>query len=205
MLRAMICAGALALAALTAAAVTAQEADEGSSTVSLYGGGGPTEIELKPPRLELLPTLIYMRDVINPAANAYWAQAGSLDPDGGDEVIGAPEYEEDWAEQLHRGAVLMEAGNGLHVAGRDRNGRCQERDNASCDAVWNYYAQELIDGGKMAIDAARAQDAVAAFDAGSLIYDACYGCHARYIPRPANSRYSADFPSDEELREKAGE
>lgn len=192
---------ALALVLPIGAAMAQQEAEPGD-TVSLYGGGAQGVIELQEPELKLLPVLIFMRTVINPQADAYWAQAGSLDDEGGDEVWGAPENDFEWEDQLWRAAILMEAGNSLFDEGRMRNGRCVEREGASsCDAVWNYYAQELIDGGEAGMAAARAQDPVAAFNAGSTIYDACYGCHARFIPRPAASRYSGDFPTDEELQD----
>lgn len=190
---------ALALILPFGAAMAQQ--DEGSSTVSLYGGSREV-IELKEPELKLLPVLIFMRTVINPQADAYWAQAGSLDDEGGDEVWGAPENDFEWEDQLWRAAILMEAGNSLFDEGRMRNGLCVEREGASsCEAVWNHYAQQLINGGEAGMAAARAQDAVAAFNAGSTIYDSCYGCHARFIPRPAASRYSGDFPTDEELQD----
>lgn len=192
-------------AAMTAAGLPtrgahAQQAQKGLPTYSSKVVGG--KIDLQEPRPSLLMTLEYMRQVINPAANAYWAQAGSLDDEEGTSISGAPEEEYQWEDQLHRAAVLIEAGNGLLTKGRIRNGRCTDTPNASCDAVWNYYSQELIEGGAMAMTAARNKNAKAGFDAGSYIYDSCFGCHARFIPRPANSRYGAPFPSDDEIRAK---
>ena len=192
---------------------------------SLYGqGGAPAKVVVTTPKLNLMPTLEYMRQVINPAANAYWAQEGSLDDTDTSKVLRAPENDDQWKEQVARAAVLMEAGNGLFTTGRPRNGACRDdaaaapapnapvapargggggrAPAASCEAVWTYYAQQLIDGGAEALTASRAKNAKAAFDAGSKIYDACYSCHARYIPRPAASRYTAPFPSDEEVLAK---
>jgi hypothetical protein len=196
---------------------------------SLYGqGGAPAKVVVTTPKLNLMPTLEYMRQVINPAANAYWAQEGALDDNDITKVLRAPANDDEWKDQVARAAVLMEAGNGLFTAGRPRNGACRDdgaapqagaaapapaqpgapargggrAPAASCEAVWTYYAQQLIDGGAEALAASRAKNAKAAFDAGSKMYDACYSCHARYIPRPAVSRYTAPFPSDEEVLAK---
>lgn len=181
-----------------------QQSEDGGSTASLRAYQGPGHLEPKDIQVNLLPTLIYMRQVINPTANAYWAQAGSLDDEGSDKVIGAPEQDYEWDDQISRAAILMEAGNGLHAAGREHNGACVDNATASCEAVWDYYVQELIDGGADALHASQAHDAKAAFDAGSKMYDACYGCHARYIPRPTRSLYTEPFPSDEEILKKGG-
>ncbi len=174
--------------------------------ISLYGNSNaPKTIPLKEPKLNLLPTLEFMRQVINPNANAYWATEGALDDTDTSKVVNFPTTDEDWNDQLHRAATLMEAGNGLFTAGRPRNGRCTDTPNSSCDAVWNYYAQELIDGGAAGVAATRAHQVKAAFDAGSQMFDACNNCHARFIPRPVNSRYTAPFPSDEEILRKMKE
>lgn len=174
--------------------------------ISLYGNStAPKSITLKDPKLNLMPTLEFMRQVINPHANAYWAAEGALDDTDTSKVINYPTTDEQWADQVSRAATLMEAGNSLFTAGRPRNGRCTDSPNSSCDAVWNYFAQELIDGGAAALTASREKNIKAAFDAGSTMFDACNNCHARYIPRPANSRYTAPFPSDEEILRKMKE
>jgi len=38
--------------------------------------------------------------------------------------------------------------------------------------------------------AAQAKDHDKTFDAGGEIYNACYNCHGKYIPRPKNSLYN---------------
>ncbi len=198
---------------------------------SLYGvGGSAAPTTLEQPKLNLLPTLEYMRQVINPHANAYWAAEGSLNDDDTSKVDGAPTDDDSWNDQVSRAATLMEAGNGLFTAGRPRNGACTDNPAAgranpaggspaatagrgpapargpapTCDMIWNHYAQQLIDGGAAGMAASRAHNAKAAFDAGSQIYDACFSCHNRFIPRPVNSRYTAPFPSDDEIRQKGG-
>jgi len=223
MKRLALAAIALCLPVAIAFAQPAAAPGAAPKSISLYGNGGATgPTTLETPKLNLMPTLEYMRQVINPHANAYWAAEGYLDDEDTSKVEGAPADDDAWAEQLSRAATLMEAGNGLFTAGRPRNGRCVEPGaaapaaparggaapargpGATCDMIWNHYAQELIDGGSAALVAARTKNAKAGFEAGSTIYDACFGCHARFIPRPANSRYTAPFPSDEEIRQKGG-
>ena len=87
----------------------AQQAQKGLPVYSSKVVGG--KIELAEPKPNLLMTLEFMRQVINPAANAYWAQAGSLDDEQGTSISGAPVEEYEWEDQLHRAAILMEAGN----------------------------------------------------------------------------------------------
>jgi hypothetical protein len=65
------------------------------------------------------------------------------------------------------------------------------------DDRWMKYAQQLASAGVLAVKAAEARDEKQTFDAGSALYDACYACHARYIPRPKNSLYTHKTPDED--------
>jgi hypothetical protein len=51
--------------------------------------------------------------------------------------------------------------------------------------------------------AASAHDHDKTNDAGSAMYDACFNCHGRYIPRPKDSLYKHDIDKDLEAAGKA--
>jgi hypothetical protein len=135
--------------------------------------GGP------PPAKNLLPMKDVMRHIVNPAAELYWKAGGEVD-DAAGEHHRVPTADDDarWSATLDAAETLQEAGNLLMIQGRARdNGR------------WMKYAQQLSDAGALAIAAAQARDETKTFAAGSALYDACFNCHGRYIPRPANSLY----------------
>jgi hypothetical protein len=58
------------------------------------------------------------------------------------------------------------------------------------------YAQALNSAGIAGMAAATAKDHDKTFDAGSAIYNACFECHGRYIPRPKDSLYKHDIDKD---------
>jgi cytochrome c553 len=89
-----------------------------------------------------------------------------------------------WLDMVNSAAILQESGNLLMIEGRARDER------------WMRYSQALADAGALAMKAAEAKNADKAFEAGSAIYDTCFNCHGRYIPRPANSLYKAPLPGD---------
>ena len=96
-----------------------------------------------------------------------------------------PEDQARWAATLDAAMVLQEAGNLLMAPGRARD-----------DGLWMKYARQLVDAGVTAREAALAKDEKKTFDAGSALYNACFACHAKYIPRPANSLYKQHLPDD---------
>lgn len=128
----------------------------------------------KPPPT-VLSTKDVMRHVVNPAAERFWKTSGSVSDESGAHDR-APTADSSWTEMVDAGAILHEAGETLGQPGRGPD-----------DAPWKRYARMLSDAGVQAMAAARAKDADKAFEAGSAIYDACYACHGRYIPRPKNS------------------
>jgi len=127
----------------------------------------------------MLPVKLVMKHIVNPAAELYWKAGGEVDTAEG-ETKRAPTPEDDarWNAAVSAAAQLQEAGNLLAMPGR-------ARDNDK----WLKFAGDLNTAGAMAMKAAEARDPKATDDAGSALYNACFECHAKYIPRPANSLY----------------
>lgn len=109
--------------------------------------------------------------ILEPAAERIWDSAGFVIDASGETDL-APTSEAAWDAVVHGAATLGESGNLLMLPGRSRG------------ADWNAYSAQLIDTSREALDAARARDADALFDAGGRIYLVCRGCHEQYW-RPA--------------------
>lgn len=123
-----------------------------------------------------------MFDVLEPAAETYWDAVGwILDFDGVHHF--RPETEEEWAAVRHSAFVVAEAGNLLMMEGR-----------AIDQDAWIGFSRSLVEVGKVAIEAAEAQDTDAVFDAGAEVYAVCSACHAAYALetlRPNDERADA--------------
>jgi hypothetical protein len=126
----------------------------------------------------LLSVRDVMRHIVNPAAETYWKHTGVIDTEAGSDDR-TPTSEADWKETVDAAAQVMEAGNLLMLEGRARDP----------NGPWMKYAQALVEAGAEGMAAARAKDHDKVFDAGGHIYDACFNCHGRYIPRPKDSLY----------------
>lgn len=116
-----------------------------------------------------------MRHIVNPAAERYWKGGGTISTEAGVEDR-RPTDDASWTEMADAAAALQEAGNLLMMDGRARD-----------QGPWMTFARELNAAGVQAVAAAQAKDGDKAFEAGSAVYDACFNCHAKYIPRPKNS------------------
>lgn len=123
----------------------------------------------------LLSVRDVMRHIVNPAAESYWKHTGVIDTEAGSDDR-TPTADAEWTETVHAAAQVWEAGNLLMMQGRARDA-----------GPWMTYAKQLRDAGVLAFSAAQARDHDKVFDAGGEIYNACFNCHARYIPRPRNS------------------
>ncbi|HEV7385719.1 MAG TPA: hypothetical protein VGN89_12625 [Phenylobacterium sp.] len=135
------------------------------------------------------PTLLsvkeVMRRIVNPAAETYWAHSGVVDDEKGSNDR-APTTQAEWDISINSAAELAEAGNLLMMEGRARDP----------NGPWMKYAQALNSAGIAGMAAATAKDHDKTFDAGSAIYNACFECHGRYIPRPKDSLYKHDIDKD---------
>lgn len=144
-----------------------------------------------PPKQTLLSVRDVMRHIINPAAETYWAHSGEVDDEKGanDRV---PTAQAEWNINIDTAAQIAEAGNLLMMDGRARDP----------GGPWLKYAQALNAAGIAGMAAATAHDHDKTNDAGSAMYDACFQCHGRYIPRPKDSLYKHDIDKDLKAAEK---
>jgi len=140
----------------------------------------------------LLGTKDVMRHIVNPAAEAFWARSGEIDDDKGANDR-TPKDDENWKVSLDSAAQLVEAGNLLQMEGRARDP----------NGPWTKYAIQLTNAGLAGMAAAQAKNHDKTFDAGSAMYDACFACHGKYIPRPKDSLYKHDIDKDLEAAGKA--
>ena len=133
-----------------------------------------------------------MRRIINPAAETYWAHSGEVDDEkGADDRI--PKTDANWIIDIDSAAQIAEAANLLMMEGRARDP----------NGPWMRYAVALNKAGIAGMAAATAHDHDKTNDAGSAMYDACFNCHGRYIPRPKDSLYKHDIDKDLEAAGKA--
>lgn len=95
-----------------------------------------------------------------------------------DAVFGAaaepPTTDEQWVTVERAALTLAESGNLLLMPGR-----------AVDDGEWSRYSHMLVDTAAQAYAAAQAKGIDGVSDAGNLIYEACEGCHKKYMPQPA--------------------
>ncbi len=61
---------------------------------------------------------------------------------------------------------------------------------------WMKYAIALNKAGIAGMAAATTHDHDKTNEAGNAMYDACFQCHGRYIPRPKDSLYKHDIDKD---------
>ncbi|HEY2753760.1 hypothetical protein [Phenylobacterium sp.] len=144
------------------------------------------------PGRTLLSTKDVMRHIVNPAAEAFWAHSGVVDDEKGSSDR-TPTDDADWKISVDSAAQLVEAGTLLQMEGRARDP----------NGPWMKYAVQLTNAGLAGMAAAQAKNHDKTFDAGSAMYDACYACHGKYIPRPKDSLYKHDIDKDLEAAGKA--
>lgn len=137
------------------------------------------------PKPTMLSVKDVMRHIVNPAAETYWAHSGEVDDAKGanDRV---PTAQAEWNINIDTAAAIAESGNLLLMDGRARDP----------NGPWAKYALALNAAGVAGMAAATAHDHDKTNDAGSAMYDACFQCHGRYIPRPKDSLYKHDIDQD---------
>ena len=143
----------------------------------------------KPVLLSIKPVLLSVKDVmrhiVNPAAETYWTHSGEVDDEKGasDRI---PTSQAEWTINIDAAAQIAEAGNLLLMDGRARDP----------NGPWMKYAVALNAAGVAGMAAATAHDHDKTNAAGNDMYDACFQCHGRYIPRPKDSLYKHDIDKD---------
>ncbi|HEY9216888.1 MAG TPA: hypothetical protein VIO94_02480 [Phenylobacterium sp.] len=106
-----------------------------------------------------------MKQTVDPAANAFWA-AGNDAPEGESKAAADAR----WAAAFEGAAMMREYGELMMTTAQIRPGD------------WNRFAKLMADAGEAGEAAVQKRDAEAAFNAGGQLYEACSGCHAKYIP-----------------------
>lgn len=104
----------------------------------------------------------FMKKVIDPAANAVFAAGNAEDAS---KVSPAQ-----WKAMLEGAGVLQESGRLLLAAPR-----------SNPDPEWTRTAQLMIAAGAEANAAAVARNHDGAFEAGGKLYEACNGCHSKFV------------------------
>jgi hypothetical protein len=108
-----------------------------------------------------------MEWITYPAAEVIWDSAGTIiDKDGEHDL--SPTTEAGWEEVARNAAILAESGNLLMLPGR------------AAGDDWVAYSAQMVTAAAKALDAAEARDAIALFDAGGEVYQACLACHETY-------------------------
>jgi hypothetical protein len=144
-----------------------------------------------PPGRTLLSVKDVMRHIVNPAAETYWAHSGEIDDEKGANDR-TPTTQAEWNISIDTAAQIAESANLLMMDGRARDP----------NGPWMKWAVALNAAGIAGMNAAMAHDHDKTNDAGSAMYDACYGCHGRYIQRPKDSLYKHDIDKDLEAAGK---
>lgn len=111
----------------------------------------------------------FMKLEIDPAANIVFAGGGEVDDAAGSKKV-SPETAAKWKQAAKSAVTLQDAGHILLTAPRAR-----------AEADWSKFSQMMIDAGADAEKAATTQNSDAAFEAGGKLYDACAGCHGKFI------------------------
>ena len=141
---------------------------------------GCTDAPEPPPFASVADSRQLMLSVIEPAAEVYWDAVGVIMDEEGThhiEPVGAAE----WEAVENAAFVLAESGNLLLL-----EDRAQGRDH------WRTMSRAMIEIGRRAVEAARARDPDAVFEAGGEVYLVCTGCHAVYAAETLRPSYDAD-------------
>ena len=124
-----------------------------------------------PPFKPVTTVVELMESVIAHAAEVYW-ESVQITVDETGEHDRSPQTDEEWESVWAAALTIAESGNLLMMPPR-----------ALDDGAWMQFARSLIEAGVEAAAAAQAHDTERVFAAGEQVYNACLGCHTRYIPQ----------------------
>ena len=131
------------------------------------------EAPVPPPPFKPVTTVReLMESVIAHSAEVYWG-AVQVTVDAQGEHEQKPQSDEEWELVWASALALAESGNLLMMEPR-----------AVDDGAWMQFSRSLVDAGAEAAAAAAAHDVDRVFAAGEQVYNACLGCHTRYVPQP---------------------
>jgi hypothetical protein len=133
--------------------------------------GCAQQLPVQPPFKPVTTVLELMESVIAHAAEIYWeAVQVTVDADGVHER--KPETDEEWELVWASALAIAESGNLLMMEPR-----------AVDDGAWMQFSRSLVEAGAEAAAAAEAHNVDRVFAAGEQVYNACLGCHTRYVPQ----------------------
>ena len=133
-----------------------------------------------PPFAAVADSRQLMLSVIEPAAEVYWDAVGVIMDEEGTHHI-EPRTAEEWEAVENAAFVLAESGNLLLLEDRVQGGD-----------HWRAMSRSMIEIGRRAVEAARARDPDAVFEAGGEVYLVCTGCHAVYADETLRPSYDAN-------------
>ena len=111
-----------------------------------------------------------MTGMVDPSVDVVWASVAiTIDRTG--EHDERPKNDAEWVNVQNHAMIVAEAANLLMVAPR-------ARDNGD----WMTLSRTLREAAAKAYEAALKHDADALLSIGGEIYDACAGCHKKYVP-----------------------
>ena len=126
---------------------------------------------VQPPFKPVTTVLELMESVIAHAAEVYWESVQvTVDAAGTHEK--KPQTDEEWEFVWASALAIAESGNLLMMEPR-----------AVDDGAWMQFSRSLVVAGAEAAAAAAAHDVDRVFAAGEQVYNACLGCHMRYVPQ----------------------
>ena len=105
-----------------------------------------------------------MIEIVTPATNTLWG-------------IEDPQTDADWQTFIDAADLVVEAGRTIKVGGTGPN------DNEwAANTEWDQFADQMIQAGVDARQAAENKDVEAMYTAGEVLYPPCEGCHNQYHP-----------------------
>ena len=124
-----------------------------------------------PPFKPVTTVVELMESIIAHAAEVYWESVQITVDETGEHEL-SPQTDDEWESVWAAALTIAESGNLLMMPPR-----------ALDDGAWMQFARSLIEAGVEAAAAAQAHDVERVFAAGEQVYNACLGCHTRYIPQ----------------------
>jgi hypothetical protein len=110
-----------------------------------------------------------MNWVMDPNAKVVFSAVATIVTEQGEEKV-EPKTDAEWGTVRNSAAVILESGNLLMLPGRARN-----------EGDWNEKSKALSAAAEAALQATEVKDPDALFTAAGDMYEACSGCHARYV------------------------
>jgi hypothetical protein len=142
-----------------------------AATVAAAACGGPTPPPFKP----IADTKLLMQSVVDPNADFVWDAVKTIETKEGTQEI-RPKTDAEWIAVRNAAVAVAESGNLLMMVPRAKNG-----------GEWMQLAQDMINTGQEAINAAQAKNAEKLFTVGGDIYESCSNCHRKYLDAIVNA------------------